>query len=58
MIHESFEIDIDYEKLGLKHDCKKATITTYIKDSYPNDQDKFNRPLIVISQEVVITIIL
>lgn len=48
MIHESFEIDIDYEKLGLKHDCKKATITTYIKDSYPNDQDKFNRPLIVI----------
>ncbi|WP_031556674.1 alpha/beta hydrolase [Lachnospira multipara] len=48
MIHETLEIAIDYNSLGIKHDKSRATITTYIKDSYPNDQDKFNRPLIVI----------
>ncbi len=48
MIHETIDIDIDYEALGLKHDATKATITTYIKDVYPNDQHMFNRPLIII----------
>lgn len=48
MIHETIEIKINYEKLGLKHDDNNATITTYIKDCYPNDQDPFNRPLMVI----------
>lgn len=48
MLHEIYEIDIPYETLGVSHTGNKATITTYIKDIFPNDQEPFNRPLIVI----------
>ena len=46
MLHETIKIDLPYEELGLKEG--NATITTYIKDIFPNDQDPFRRPLIVI----------
>ena len=48
MIHEVIDVDIDYEKLGIKHDESRATITTYIKEMYPNDQKPFKRPLMII----------
>ncbi|MDO5382474.1 MAG: alpha/beta hydrolase [Eubacteriales bacterium] len=48
MLHQVYEINLPYEELGLKTPDKPATITTYIKDIFPNDQDPFNRPLIVI----------
>ena len=31
MIHENIKIDIDYEKLGIKHKGADAVFTTYIK---------------------------
>ena len=43
MLHEVINIDIDYEKLGIKHDDSKATITTYIKDIFPKDQLPFSK---------------
>lgn len=48
MQHEIYEINIPYEKYGIKHTDNKATITTYIKEMYPDYQDAFNRPLIMI----------
>ena len=47
MLHETFTIELPYEELGIKQQGS-ATITTYIKDVFPNDQDPFKRPLIVI----------
>ncbi len=32
MIHSEFNIDLDYEKFGIKHQGAPATITTYIKE--------------------------
>ena len=48
MIHSEFNIDLDYEKFGIKHQGAPATITTYIKEMYPDYQNKFERPLIII----------
>lgn len=48
MIHNEFNIDLDYEKLGIKHQGGAATITTYIKEMYPDYQNAFERPLIII----------
>ena len=48
MLHKVYDIELPYEELGLKTPEKKATITTYIKDVFPKDQDPFKRPLIVI----------
>lgn len=48
MIHETIEIDIAYERYGITHTGNKAVITTYIKESYPDYQDAFHRPLILI----------
>ena len=48
MIHEVIEINIDYSKLGINHDGNKATITTYIKDMFPDYQNKFYRPFVII----------
>ena len=47
MLHETFTIELPYEELGIKQQGS-ATITTYIKDVFPKDQDPFRRPLIVI----------
>ena len=47
MLHETFTIELPYEELGIKQQGS-ATITTYIKDVFPKDQDPFKRPLIVI----------
>lgn len=48
MLHETFEIKVDYEKLGIKHDTVMPTCTTYILDSYPEYQGIRKRPLIVV----------
>lgn len=48
MLHKVYDIELPYEKLGLKTPDKKATITTYIKEMYPDYQDSFNRPLVII----------
>lgn len=48
MLHDTFTIDIDYEALGIEHDGYKATITSYILDSYPEVQGERKRPLIII----------
>lgn len=48
MYHEIIDIDIDYAKFGISHEGKKATITTYIKAMFPEQQSVFKRPLIVI----------
>ena len=48
MYHETIDIDIDYESLGIKHSKNKATLTTYIKEMYPDYQNRFNRPLVII----------
>lgn len=48
MIHEVINVDIDYARLGIPHDGTKATITTYIKDMFPDMQNPFNRPLVII----------
>lgn len=47
MLHETITIDLPYKELGIEQQGS-ATITTYIKDVFPNDQDPFKRPLIVI----------
>ena len=31
MIHQTMELDIDYERAGILHKGQKATLTTYIK---------------------------
>jgi acetyl esterase/lipase len=48
LLHETIDIDIDYKALGLAHDDTKATLTTYIRDVFPNDQKPFRRPLVII----------
>ena len=48
MIHENIKIDIDYEKLGIKHKGADAVFTTYIKEMYPDYQNVFERPLVII----------
>ena len=48
MLHKVYDIELPYEELGLKTPEKKATITTYIKEMYPDYQDPFNRPLVII----------
>ena len=48
MLHKVYDIELPYEELGLKTPDKKATITTYIKEMYPDYQDPFNRPLVII----------
>jgi hypothetical protein len=41
MLHKVYDIELPYEELGLKTPEKKATITTYIKEMYPDYQDPF-----------------
>ncbi|MDO5402710.1 MAG: alpha/beta hydrolase [Eubacteriales bacterium] len=48
MKHKTIEIEIDYRRYGIVHSEYKPTITTYIKEQYPDYQDTFNRPLVVI----------
>jgi len=48
MLHETITIDIDFEALGIIHNDNKATITTYILDSYPEYQGEKKRPLVII----------
>lgn len=48
MLHETFEIPIDYDGLGLAHDGVRATLTTYVLDSYPDYQAKKERPTVII----------
>jgi len=48
MKHEVIEIEIDYGQLGLNKSGSKATITTYIKERYPDFQNPFNRPMVII----------
>ena len=48
MLHETINIDIDYEALEIKHNDNKAIITTYILDSYPEYQGERKRPLVII----------
>lgn len=48
MIHEKIEINLDYSKLGIEHKGNSATITTYIKDMFPDYQNCFKRPLVII----------
>ena len=48
MLHETINIDIDYETLGIVHNDNNATITTYILDSYPEYQGEKKRPLVII----------
>lgn len=57
MLHKVYDIELPYEKLGLKTPDKKATITTYIKEMYPDYQDSFNRPLVIICPVAAMTII-
>lgn len=39
MIHQTMELDIDYERAGILHKGQKATLTTYIKEMYPGDAE-------------------
>ncbi len=48
MLYETIEITMDYKALGIQHVEAPATMTTYIKERYPNDQNEFMRPLILI----------
>lgn len=48
MLHQTIELDIDYEKLGIVHKGDRATLTTYIKEMYPSVQNTFERPLVLI----------
>lgn len=48
MLHETFEIKIDYKKLGIEHDSVMPTCTTYILDTYSEYQAVRKRPLIVV----------
>ncbi len=57
MLHNTINIDLSYQEFGIEQQGN-ATITTYIKDVFPNDQDPFKRPLIVICPVADIIIIL
>ena len=48
MIHQTMELDIDYERAGILHKGQKATLTTYIKEMYPGMQKPFHRPMVLI----------
>lgn len=48
MIHEEIKIQLDYEQLGITHNGVYASMTTYIKQRYPEYQNAFQRPLIII----------
>jgi len=48
MLHETIKLDINYETLGIKYDDYKATITTYILDSFLEIQGERKRPLVII----------
>lgn len=48
MIHNTIQLDIDYEKLGIKHNDILPSYTTYILDTYPQVCLKTERPLVVI----------
>lgn len=48
MIHDIINIELDYEKMGIEHKGAAATMTTYIKDMYPDYQKPFERPLVII----------
>lgn len=48
MIHQTIELDIDYRKLGMEHQGNPATMTTYIKEMYPDMQKPFHRPLVLV----------
>lgn len=48
MIHEEIEIQIDYAAFGIAHQGSAATMTTYIKEMYPEYQKPFHRPLVII----------
>lgn len=48
MYHEKIDVEIDYAKLGIEHDGNKATMTMYIKDIFPEYQNSFKRPLVII----------
>ena len=47
MIHQTMELDIDYERAGILHKGQKATLTTYIKEMYPGMQKPFHRPMVL-----------
>ena len=38
MLHNTINIDLPYQELGIEQQGR-ATITTYIKDVFPNDQE-------------------
>ncbi len=48
MIHENIEIKLDYGRLGINHNGAPAVMTTYIKDMYPQQQNSFRRPMVII----------
>lgn len=48
MINSTIEIELDYEKLGFEKKSNAATMTMYIRDTYPQYQNPFKRPLLII----------
>ena len=48
MNYSQFEVPINYDELGLKHNDVKATVTTYILDYYPQVQPRKNRPVVIV----------
>lgn len=48
MIHECMDVNVDYAGIGLAHDDTKATLTTYIMDTYPGKALAIPKPLILI----------
>lgn len=48
MRHETFHLDVDYDRLNIKHSGQLPTVTTYFMDTYPEYQKVRKRPLIVI----------
>lgn len=48
MLHETFELQLDYNAMGIVHEGAMPTVTTYILDRYPEYQRPKKRPLVVI----------
>ncbi len=48
MINSTIEIELDYKKLGFEKKSNAATMTMYIRDTYPQYQNPFKRPLLII----------
>lgn len=44
MINSTIEIELDYEKLGFEKKSNAATMTMYIRDTYPQYQNPFKDP--------------